>query len=68
MFKKTGKTRLRVRLLLISTTLASLTLLTNLTAQAEPRLIDKIVAVVGGEALMASELQQRIQQANEQQV
>lgn len=66
MFKKTGKTRLRVGLLLISTTLASLTLLTSLTAQAEPRLIDKIVAVVGEEALMASELQQRIQQANEQ--
>ena len=41
-------------------------LLFSLTLQAEPRLIDKIVAVVGEEALMESELQQRIQQANEQ--
>ena len=41
-------------------------LLFSLTLQAEPRLIDKIVAVVDDEALMQSELQQRIQQANEQ--
>lgn len=41
-------------------------LLISLAANAEPRLIDKIVAVVDEEALMESELQQRIQQANEQ--
>ncbi len=38
----------------------------SLAAKAEPRLIDKIVAVVDEEALMQSELEQRIQQANEQ--
>lgn len=41
-------------------------LLFSLAANAEPRLIDKIVAVVGEEALMESELNQRVQQANEQ--
>ncbi|GLR63015.1 peptidylprolyl isomerase [Marinospirillum insulare] len=41
-------------------------LLMSLAAKAEPRLIDKIVAVVDEEALMQSELEQRIQQANEQ--
>lgn len=54
MFKKTCATSLLVSLLF------------SLNLQAEPRLIDKIVALVGTEALMASELQQRIQQANEQ--
>lgn len=59
MFKKMGITNLLAGVLLGFPLL-------SLTAQAEPRLIDKIVAVVGEEALMASELEQRIQQANEQ--
>lgn len=53
-FKKTYAASLLVSLLL------------SFALQAEPRLIDKIVAVVDDEALMESELQQRIQQANEQ--
>lgn len=43
-----------------------MSLLISFTLQAEPRLIDRIVAVVDDEALMESELKQRIQQANEQ--
>ena len=59
MFKKTGITNLLAVVVLGFS-------LQSLTAQAAPRLLDKIVAVVGEEALMASELEQRIQQANEQ--
>lgn len=43
-----------------------LALLLPVSLQAEPRLLDRVVAVVGSEALMESELQQRLQQVRMQ--